>query len=67
LKLSVVFVAVVIVSYLAGQVSIVAGKYGSIRLDSFCYFNSYCSLSSESLVLNCERVLLSQSYSISLS
>jgi len=49
LKLSVVFVAVVIVSYLAGQVSIVAGKYGSIRLDSFCYFNSYCSLSSESL------------------
>jgi len=49
LKLEVAFVAVIIVSYLAGQVSIVAGKYGSIRLDSYCCFNSYCSLSSQSL------------------
>jgi len=63
----VVFVAVIIVSHLAGQVSVVAGKYGSIRLDSYCCFKSYCSLSSESLVLNCKCVLLSQSYSISLS
>jgi len=45
----VVFVAVIIVSHLAGQVSVVAGKYGSIRLDSYCCFKSYCSLSSESL------------------
>jgi len=67
LKLEVVFVAVIIVSYLAGLVSIVAGKYGSIRLESYCCFNRYFSLSSESLVLNCKCVLLSQSYSISFS
>jgi len=48
LRLEVVF-AVIIVSYLAGQVSTVVAKYGSIRLDSYCCFNSYCSLSSESL------------------
>jgi len=34
---------------------------------SYCCFNSYCSLSSESLALNFKCVLLSQSYSISLS
>ena len=40
-------VVVIRVSYLTGQLSMLAAKQGAIGFDRYCYFNSYCYLSSE--------------------